>query len=458
MSLYKTIKELQAASGSNAKTAILQANKDNELLKAYLKATYDPALSYYQTKIDKSKGWNLDWMDYIEVNGEWICDFNYILENVRALANREVTGDKAKEYLSGLYSCISPESKELLELLIKRSVGAGVGDTMILNVFPELYFIPPYQRCSLMDDKIKAKFDKQEQFYVQLKLDGSFCYLVKEAGKAPEAITRAGSKYPKEFAEKLATGLPDGFVVVGELLVYGEIATLGVPLDRKTGNGILNSILKGGEIGNNLGFELTAWDCLTVDDFKAGKSDSKYWERLNALESVVSEAGYVNVVKTNCVSSLDQAYDIYSKFTAQGLEGVVIKTKDFKWSSGTSKDCIKLKIEFECDLEVVAITEGTGKASNMMGSITLKSSDGIIVTDCGSGFSDKDRQEWWWGRVNRIGSIVTVKANDIISKRDSDVKSLFLPIFQEHRLDKTEADSYTRCVEQLEAAKNGGKK
>ena len=166
----------------------------------------------------------------------------------------------------------------------------------------------------------------------------------------------------------------------------------------------------------------------------------------------------IKIVDTYTVNSLEQAYTIYSKYTAQGLEGVVIKTKDFKWSSGTSKECVKLKIEFECDLEVVAITEGTGKASNMMGSITLKSSDGIIVTDCGSGFSDKDRQEWWWGRVNRIGSIVTVKANDIISKRDSDVKSLFLPIFLEHRLDKAEADSYTRCVEQLEAAKNGGKK
>ena len=287
MSLYSIIKELQAASGSNLKTAILEAFKDNELLKDYLKAVYDPSLSYYQTKIDKSKGWNLDWMDYFEVNGEWVCDFNCILENVKALANREVTGDKAKEYLSGLYSCISPESKELLELLIKRSVGAGVGDTMILKVFPDLWFSVPYQRCSLMDDKIKAKFDKLPEFLVQEKLDGSFCYLVKEAGKPAEAITRAGSKYPKEFAEKLATGLPDGFVVVGELLVYGELATLGVPLDRKTGNGILNSILKGGEVGDNLGFELTAWDCLTVDEWKSGKSDKPYYQRLEILKELL---------------------------------------------------------------------------------------------------------------------------------------------------------------------------
>jgi len=456
--LLNIIKQLQQASGTLEKSKILEQNKGNEILKDYLRRVYDPSISYYQTKIDKSKGWNLDWMDYIEVDGAWVCDFNFILENVKALANREVTGDKAKEYLSELYSCISPESKELLELLIKRSVGAGVGDTMILNVFPELYFIPPYQRCSLMDDKIKAKFDKQEEFYVQLKLDGSFCYLVKEAGKVPEAITRAGSKYPVEFAQKLATGLPDGFVVVGELLVYGEVATLGVPLDRKTGNGFLNSILKGGDIPNNLGFEMTAWDCITVDEWKAGKSDSKYWERLDDLDVALADTPNANAVVTHAVTSLEDAYEIYSGFTAQGMEGAVIKTTDFLWKDGTSKDCIKLKIEFECDLEVVAITEGTGKASGMMGSITLKSSDGVIVTDCGSGFTDKDREEWWWGRENRIGSIVTVKANDIITKRDNEVRSLFLPIFLEHRLDKTEADTYYRCVEQLEVAKNGGKK
>lgn len=37
MTLYEIIKALQAASGSNAKTTILEQHKDNELLKDYLK-------------------------------------------------------------------------------------------------------------------------------------------------------------------------------------------------------------------------------------------------------------------------------------------------------------------------------------------------------------------------------------------------------------------------------------
>lgn len=277
MSLYKIIKELQTASGSNAKTAILEANKDNELLKAYLKAVYDPAISYYQTKVKRhdptlNRALNRETLEAM----------------YSTLACRELTGDAAKKWLDNLMKASSFEAQELIELLIKRSIGAGVGDTMILKVFPNLWFSVPYQRCSLMDDKIKAKFDKQEQFYVQQKLDGSFCYLVKEIGKTPEAITRAGSKYPVEFAQHLAKGLPDGFVMVGELLVYEGYPSMHQPLDRKTGNGILNSILKGGDIDNSFTFQMTAWDCLTIDEWKASKSDRPYHQRLEILKELLS--------------------------------------------------------------------------------------------------------------------------------------------------------------------------
>lgn len=453
MSLYKIIKELQSASGSNAKTTILEANKDNELLKEYLRMVYDPSLSYYQSKITKVTDQN---------DTEHEFGFHTLSGIEYHLAERHITGKQAEYWLANLYKHLNFQGQELLELLIKRSIGAGIGDTMILKVFPELYFIPPYQRCSLVDDKIKAKFDKLPEFLVQEKLDGSFCYLVKEAGKPVEAITRAGSKYPKEFAEKLATGLPDGFVVVGELLVYGEVATRGFPLDRKTGNGILNSILKGGEVGDNLGFELTAWDCLTVEDFKAGKSPLKYCERLDELDIAVADMPNAFQVVTHFVKSLDEAYTIYSKFTAEGKEGAVIKDKYFLWANGTSKECIKLKIEFECDLKVIGMTEGTGKAQGMMGSLTLASSDGKIVTDCGTGFSDAVRKMWWEQyspeNIESYDIVVTVKANDIITKRDSESVSLFLPVFLEERLDKSEADTYYQCTKQLEAAKNGGKK
>ena len=440
MTLYEIVKELQTASGSNAKTAILEQHKDNELLKDYLKAVYDPAINYYQSKVTKMTAGNMATMDK-----------ELISHMLNTFATRKVTGNAAVTLLGGINSALDTEGQELLELLIKRSIGAGVGDTMILKVFPDLYFIPSYQRCSLMDEKIKAKLDKLDSFIVQRKEDGSFAYLIKEAGKSAEAITRSGNKYPIEFTQKLATGLPDGYVIIGELLVEDD----GVELDRKTGNGILNSILKGGDVDNGLKFKLSAWDCITPVELKLGKSITPYKERMSHLNWV-----WKDIVPTYNVNSLKEAYAIYSKFTADGKEGAVLKTHNFTWSSGTSKDCIKLKVEFECDLKVIGMTEGTGKAKGMMGSLTVASSDGKIVSDIGTGFSDEARKAWWEmytpDNIKSYEIVITVNANDIIFRRGSKIASLFLPVFQMERLDKSEADNYKRCMEQLEAAKNGG--
>ena len=68
-----------------------------------------------------------------------------------------------------------------------------------------------------------------------------------------------------------------------------------------------------------------------------------------------------------------------------------------------------------------------------------QSSDGKLKVNVGSGFTDKQREQ-----EPPIGKIITVKANDLIDKRESDVYSLFLPIYVETRLDKSEADAIER--------------
>lgn len=452
MSLYEIIKALQNAQGNIAKQTILNEHKDNALFKAYMKAVYDPAINYYQKKIPILPDW--------DNSGTHGLNIEWINELIHQLSNRKVTGTSAKTYLGWFSHVMNTESRELLELIIDRSIGASVGDTMVLKTWPDLYFTVPYQRCSLLDKKAKEKFSKLPLMYVQEKCDGSFLYLVKEAGKPAEAITRAGSRYPREFAEKLAEGVPDGVVLIGELLVYdipaGCASLEPKILDRQTGNGMLNSILKGGDADyDNYSFKMTAWDIVTPEEFKKGKSEDIYDDRLTNLKYVTNYDSPNNIefVVTKPVKSLDEAYIIYSEFTAQGKEGAVLKTPDFIWKDGTSKDCVKMKVEFEIELKITGVVEGTGKASGMTGALQLISSDGKIVTDVGTGFSDDLRKVFWMHKHDMIGKIITVKANDIISKRGSDTFSLFLPVFVEERLDKTEANSYDECVAILNAAK-----
>jgi len=445
MSLYGIIKALQAASGSNAKQVILEQHKDDELLKKYLKAVYDPAINYYQTKLPDVSGWK-------DNNYQEFCekDIDFAIEN---LSTRKVTGYEAIACLGGWASALNSEGRELMSLLIKRSIGAGVGDTMILKVFPDLYFIPPYQRCSLMDDKIKANFKKLNKFAVQIKYDGSFCYLVKEDGKAPEAITRAGSKYPITFTEKLATGLPDGFVLMGELLVYDKDGRM---LDRKTGNGMLNSILKGGGLEEGYNVRMTAWDMILPEEFKMGISKTWYSLRLGQLRELLTanKVEFVDIAETTIVHSITEANKIYLQHLAKGYEGSIAKTLDFNWKDGTSKDCIKLKVKFQADYEVIGVIEGKGKYTGMAGAVSYKSIDGIITGEVGTGLTDNDRQDFWLNSEEYIGKIITIEANEIISNRSGDT-SLFLPVYIETREDKKVADTYEHCVAQFEAAKLG---
>lgn len=452
MKLYDIVKSLQEAQGNLNKQAILIQHKDNHHLRQFMKATYDPSINYYQKKAPKNSHPHI----------EEVCDeltIPIIQTVIEQLAERKVTGNAAKKFLEARMNLLTTEGQELLSLMIDRSIGASVGDTMVLKTWPDLYFSVPYQRCSLLDAKAKEKFSKLPLMYVQEKCDGSFLYLVKEAGKAPEAITRAGSRYPREFAEKLAEGVPDGVVLIGELLVYdipaGCASLEPKVLDRQTGNGMLNSILKGGDIDDNFDYGMTAWDILTPEEFKAGKSEYTYDDRLTALKYVTDYdcPNNIEFVNTIPVKTLEEAYKLYSDFTAQGKEGAVLKTPDFIWKDGTSKDCVKLKVEFEIDLQVTGVVEGTGKASGMLGALQLKSSCGGLVTDVGTGFFDVIRQYFWMNREVLIGQIVTVKANDIISKRDRDTKSLFLPVFLECRVDKKVADSLEDCEKILAAAK-----
>jgi DNA ligase-1 len=435
---------LKSASGSNAKQAILTEHKDNELFKEFMRVTYDPAISYF---ISKCPIRTHDFSEYAFSKGT-------IDALVFTLAGRDLTGGWAAKWLQNLVNSLNSEGQELLKLLINRSVGAGIGDTMTLKTWPNLFFTVSYQRCSLLDAKAKERFSKMPLMMCQEKCDGSFLYLLKEQGKPAQAITRAGSMYPQEFTDKISEGIPEGIVLIGELLAFTNPQYDGKMdvLDRQTGNGRLNSILKGGDMTDDLVYKMFAWDCVSVQEFREGKSKMDYDYRLDNLHSIVASNTIPNVefIHTEYVSTLEEAYKVYSSFTAIGKEGAVLKNPHSYWSNGTSKDMVKMKISFEIDLEVEEIVEGSGKYTSMMGAVKLKSRCGKLRTDVGTGFSDQQRKDIFEFGLPKI---VTIKANDIIGKRGSDTFSCFLPVFLEARLDKTVADTYDECVAQLNAAK-----
>ena len=447
--LYNIIKQLQETSSTNDKLAIMEQHKDNMLFKEYMRLVSCPSVNFYVTA-----------KTFPEVEGEldlFVETTHWFDVVVKPLYTRQVTGDAAKTWIKKNMAVLNSEWQELFKMLLLKDIRAKIGVTLVNKVWPKLCVDVPYQRCSLPDEKNLKAFSKGETFIVQTKSDGQFAALVidtYEWSEDAQLYTRNGSTYPHWMAEYIAEGLNDNNVVYeGELLCYRN----GQMLSRKEGNGVLNSILQGGELPEGVSVLYTVWNRLPLSDWKEGKTNLTYEECWDSVckTYVNHRRGSLRIepIDHYYVDSLGKAYAFNKEQLAKGLEGSIIKILTHKWKNGTSKECLKLKVEAEIDLIWTDSVEGKGKAAGMLGAMCLQSSCGRVKVDCGTGYTDAQRKQLWGDRDSLHGAVVTVKANDMLTKEGSNMLSLFLPVFIELR-EKQEADSLERIEQIFNTAKH----
>lgn len=273
--------------------------------------------------------------------------------------------------------------------------------------------------------------------FAQTKMDGMRGVIVKRDGRVV-VFSRNGNtmtKLDKHF-EAILSGI-DNVVIDGELTVVDSDGKL---LDRKTGNGILNKTVVETVSDEEVArVRFTAWDLIDVCDFDKGIDRRTGVERLARLRAITANPLF-KVVETFEIANLEEAQDLFKEQLAKGEEGIILKNNDHPWEDKRSKQCVKMKEVIEMDLKIVGFAEGTGKASGMTGAIQVENKDGSIKTSVGTGLDDATRKDIWARQEELIGTIITVKCNGVISRKGADSKSLFLPVFVELRLDKTESD------------------
>jgi ATP-dependent DNA ligase len=295
--------------------------------------------------------------------------------------------------------------------------------------------------CSPFEQKLvdKIKFPA----YAQMKMDGMRFNAIVRDGKV-EFRSRNGKQIhllgnlEKEFAT-LAGNID--CVFDGELLVMLEGDHQFA--DRQTGNGILNKANKGTISAEEASMvHASVWDLIPYVMFEAGQCSTPYSKRFSTLEQIVnnqkSDGKKIWAVSSTIVETIEQAQEIFQEYLSLGYEGIILKDGSGIWEDKRSKTQIKFKGELECDLKIVAVEEGKGKAVGMLGAIICESADGIVKVNVGSGFNDAQRKQYW--KENLVDKIVAVKYNARIKNKQGE-ESLFLPVFVEIRDDKDVADS-----------------
>lgn len=426
---------LASDNGRNFKIDYLKQHKDIPQLKKAIFLALNPYTQFFIRKIPAY------------TTGEITNSLDYAMSEVSRLASREYTGNAAIEHLTNVLSSISPSDAKVIERIIEKDLKCGVSESTVNKVWPGLIPEYPCMLASAYEDKLVQKVNWPA--FVQVKMDGMRFNAIVKNGKC-EFRSRNG-----KLIDIPSTLIGAPFIHMArfwgcDMVFDGELLVVDIsgskPLDRKTGNGILNKAVKGTMSGDEaLDVRATLWDAIPLENFAEGKFDEPYSIRIAKLSNALSDmkeksgVGYLaSLVWHKEVKDKEEAQALFEKFLGEGQEGIILKTRDGIWEDKRAKHQIKFKGEYECDLICTAWEEGTGKNAGRLGALQLESACGKLKVGVGSGLTDADRDNI---TPDVVGKVITVKYNAIVDDKTKDTKSLFLPIFLEVREDKDTADT-----------------
>lgn len=428
MKLHEIIAALAAESSTKAKSAILEKHKDNFDLKLYFKATLDPFINYF-IRIKDLPG----------VSGINNLDAVTIQEVINNLNGRVFTGHAARDYVYGVMLSLTVEDQILLKNMINHDANCKVAEGLVNKCWKNL--IPEFP--VMLADKYDAKTAKNipeghNRIIVQKKEDGGRVAIVVSPESVVTVYSRNGNILETHGVFDVAFAQYPGKVFDGELLVVDS--STGKFAERKISNGIFNKAVRGTITPEEAAtLHAVLWDVVEHRKWLDGFDETSYKERLTELLicTVTIPTHRVSVVETKVVSTHDECQKFYEQMLEQGFEGAMMKVATMPWEAKRSKLVLKLKETKDATLKCVGV-QPHSKYSDQIGSLDCETSCGRLKVSIGSGLSEEDRKR---DPAYFIDKLVDMQYNMLITKKNSDVYSMFLSRYRSIRLDQQTADT-----------------
>jgi DNA ligase-1 len=426
---YRVISDLENHSSRLNKEAILeaQANFGNTELFEGLRMCYDPMVTFGVKKVPTFSGpdgQGLPWEAFKEL--------------ARALAMRELTGHDARDAIElALSASTEQQWNGWYRRILIKDMRAGFSETTVNKIAKTLnkpeYNIPLFE-CMLAHDGANHEKKIVGKKLLEPKLDGvRVITIVNAANKTATMYSRNG-KILENFghitsAIEANIELFERSVVLDGEMVSSSFQALMKQVHRKTDAQTDDA-------------RLMLFDVLPLSEFQAGQSIMGQKRRSNLLRSmkpVLDKVGSIDIIPQIEVDLGSYVGELqfkqYNKDAIEaGFEGIMIKDLDAPYVCKRHASWLKMKPFIEVSLEVTDVEEGTGKNVGRLGALVCSGQDDgrDIVVNCGSGFSDSDRIEFWNSRDSLPGQIVEVRADAITQNQDG-TYSLRFPRFLRFR-------------------------
>jgi len=358
---------------------------------------------------------------------------NAFAELARQLQERELTGHAARDAIHLAMSVATKEQwNDWYRRILIKDLRCGVSEKTVNKVAPGTV---PVFTCALAHDSAKHEKKMTGKKQIEIKLDGVRVITIIQGNKV-EMFSRNGKQFHNfghiiaEIEEVIKDyPVPYPLVLDGEVM-SSDFQDLMKQVHRKDGKQTTDAVLH-------------LFDTIPLGCFKNG-----VWDKPQSFRSLITKhwvEEHKDVLKH--VQALDwEEVDLdtqegQERFVALnkaavdgGYEGVMIKDVDAPYECKRTHAWLKAKPFIEVTLEVKDVEEGTGRNEGRLGALVCAGEDDgrMVQVNCGSGFSDSDRDSFWSSRSSLIGQLVEVRADAITQNQDG-TYSLRFPRFKTFR-------------------------
>ena len=363
------------------------------------------------------------------------------------LATRQLTGHDARDAIELALSASTEEQwNGWYRRILIKDLRCGTSEATINKVladFPSIEPVPLFE-CMLAHDGAKHEKKVKGKKLLEIKLDGvRVLTIIDVESKTVTQYTRNG-KLLENFShitnalEQNIECFDRSYVLDGEM-ISASFQQLMTQVHRKSDVKATDAVLM-------------LFDILPLSEFINGKSTLGQKRRRKVLEGfrpVFEKLSLIPAMKTGYMIDIvpqievdldtaegrQQFNDYNKKAIADGFEGIMIKDVDAKYECKRSAHWLKQKPFIEVSLKIVGVEEGTGKYAGKLGAIICEGveDDKLIKTNCGSGFSDDQREELFENQgAALLGQIVEIRADAITQNQDGSY-SLRFPRFKTFR-------------------------
>jgi ATP-dependent DNA ligase len=346
------------------------------------------------------------------------------------LATRELTGNAAHEAIIEYLKPYSMETQETLLRVLKKDLRVNLGTTLINKVYPDLVPTFKVMLADKMDEK-KFKWDAGP-WLVEYKYDG-MRIVAKVTEDTVECFSRKGLDQPKYNPVWREDLLHLRKFVGYDFWIDGEVVT-----DEDDFQATMKS--RGSKAStDNLLF--CVFDFISDEEWQKQKSKVPQLDRRLELDSILNAHGLERIVLSQgtICQTKEEVYEFYNGLVDAGAEGVIIKDPKAPYHWKRNKAWTKFKPVYTADLTLMGMYEGTGKYEGMLGGFQLEGEleDGtFVVSDCGSGFNDKDRKHFWKNQEKYLGQTIEVEYQEVTLAESKDVHALRFVVYKKVRTDK----------------------